>query len=141
MKSAGFHFREYKKSFLLKKYKNFFNIRARKLHSQKCSEFFFGVDFFYFFKCPRQPLNILLKCLNKLCNNLVSSLPFNPSAVLFVETQSAYYIICRTTWNLFTNFWPSGQWKYVVTHMLKIGNTSVCANLESILFTIFLTWC
>lgn len=84
---------------------------------------FFRGGFFYFLKCPRQPLNMLLKCLNKLYNNLVSSLHFNPSAVHFLETQSAYYLICRTTWNHFTNFWPSGQWKYVVTY--------ICWKLET----------
>ena len=48
LKSAGFHFRKYMKSFLLRKYKNFFNIRARKFHFLKYKEFFSGWIFFIF---------------------------------------------------------------------------------------------
>ena len=39
LKSAWFHFRKYKKSFLLEKYKNFFNIRVRKFHSWNINNF------------------------------------------------------------------------------------------------------
>ena len=58
LKSAGFHFRKYKKnfllrnykkSFLLREYKNLFNIRARKFHFGKYKEFFSGQIFFFFF--------------------------------------------------------------------------------------------
>ena len=40
LKSAGFHFWKYKKCLLLRKYKDFFNIRARKVYFQKYMEFF-----------------------------------------------------------------------------------------------------
>ena len=32
LKTAGFHYRKYKKSFLLRKYNKLFNVRVRKLH-------------------------------------------------------------------------------------------------------------
>ena len=38
----GFRFPNYKKSFLLGKYKKFLNIRARKFHFPKYKEFFLG---------------------------------------------------------------------------------------------------
>ena len=45
LKIAGFRFRKYKKSFLLREYKEFFNIRARKFHFRKYKEFFSGALF------------------------------------------------------------------------------------------------
>ena len=48
LKSAGFYFWKYKNSFLLKKYKNFFNIRARKFHSPEHKELFSKEVFFGF---------------------------------------------------------------------------------------------
>ena len=47
-KSAGLHFGKYNKRFLLRKYKNFFNIRARKVHFLKYKEFFSWWNFFSF---------------------------------------------------------------------------------------------
>ena len=46
----GVHFLKYKKRFLLRKYKKFFNIRARKFHFPKNKEFYLGLDFFYFLR-------------------------------------------------------------------------------------------
>ena len=46
MKSAVFYFWKYKKSLLLRKYKNFFDIWVRRFHFLKYQEFFFGLDFF-----------------------------------------------------------------------------------------------
>ena len=40
VRSAGFHLIKYKKSFLFRKYKNFFNIRARMFRFQKYKDFF-----------------------------------------------------------------------------------------------------
>ena len=50
LKSTGFHFRKYKKSFLLKKYNKFFNIRARKFHLLKYKKRFLGWIFLLFFE-------------------------------------------------------------------------------------------
>ena len=47
-KIAGFHFRKYQKSFLLGKYKNFFNLIMGKFHLLKYQEFFRGEFLFYF---------------------------------------------------------------------------------------------
>ena len=41
VKSAGFRLRKYKKNFLLRKYNNCFNIRARKFHFPKYKELFY----------------------------------------------------------------------------------------------------
>ena len=49
LKDAGFHFRKYKKSFVLRKYKIFLNIKAtRKFHFLKYKEFFGGCGFLFF---------------------------------------------------------------------------------------------
>ena len=46
---SGFHFRKYKKSFLLRKRKNFFNSRAWKLHFWNYNDFLgCGCEFFFF---------------------------------------------------------------------------------------------
>ena len=51
LKSAEFHFRKYKKSYLLRQYKNIFNVRARNFHFMKYKKFFLGgVDFFLLFE-------------------------------------------------------------------------------------------
>ena len=47
LKSAGFHFRIYQKSFL-RKYKIFFDIRAKKFHFMKYKEFFSRRIFLFF---------------------------------------------------------------------------------------------
>ena len=47
-KSAGFHFLKYKKNFLLRKYKKFFNLRVSKFHFQKYEEFFSELITFIF---------------------------------------------------------------------------------------------
>ena len=50
LESAGdIFFRKYKKSFLCRKYKNFFNLRVRKFHFLKYKEFFSGRILFLFF--------------------------------------------------------------------------------------------
>ena len=48
LKNTGFHFRKYKKSFLLRKNKKFFNLRFRNFHCLKYKEFFSGRIFFIF---------------------------------------------------------------------------------------------
>ena len=47
-KSTGFHFLKYKKNFLLRKYKKFFNLRVSKFHFQKYEEFFSELIAFIF---------------------------------------------------------------------------------------------
>ena len=44
VRSAGFRLIKYKKSFLFRKHKNFFNIRARMFRFQKCKNFFISVN-------------------------------------------------------------------------------------------------
>ena len=48
VESVAFHFWNCKKGFVLRKYKNLFNIRVRKSHFQKYKEFFAGWIFFVF---------------------------------------------------------------------------------------------
>ena len=92
VKSSGFHFQKYKKSFLLRKYKNFFNLTSRKFHFWKYKELFSGLVFFQFFqtwagKWPRQPLKPLLLQVSR------KTLFWSFLHFLFTEYKTYYFFV------------------------------------------------
>ena len=101
LKSVGFHFQKYKKSLLLRKYKKFFNLRVRKLHSPKCKKLFSGKFFFKLFK-------LRLKC--GLCSPIFTTMGIYGLELLvvyhhpnescdhkFCDSRDIIFLICHMT--------------------------------------------
>ena len=69
LKSAGFYFQKYKKSFFLRKYKKFFNFRVRKFHFLNYKEFFSGWIFLFLELGPNSSSSWIIRKYMNLFNN------------------------------------------------------------------------
>ena len=81
-KYGGLFLRKYKKSFLLRKYKKFFNHRVRNFHFLKYKEFFSGWVFILFGAWVER------FCFPKKIRNFFSGFPF-PIFFLILELRSS----------------------------------------------------